>query len=106
VNASNGPTIDAYLDDLREAVALVSSQPGLAREGEAAMYGLMAKVPIRGLVAESIRDVMSGWYAPDAVEAGLGEDDEEGLMGMVNEHGDRIHAVLDAVNAVRDRVRR
>ena len=102
VNASNLPVMDAYLDDLREALATVAANPSLAREGEASMYGLMAKVPLRGLVVESVRDVMAGWYAPDAGAASLGGDDEDGLMGFVNQHSDKVHKVLDAVNSVRD----
>ncbi|NCG19657.1 MAG: aminotransferase class V-fold PLP-dependent enzyme, partial [Rhodobacterales bacterium] len=101
VNASNLPVMDTYLSDVREALAKVAANPSLAREGDAAMYGLMAKVPLRGLVVDSIRDVMAGWYAPDAGAASLGGDDTDGLMGFVNQHSDKVHKVLDAVNSAR-----
>ena len=45
VSSANVPVISRYLDDLREAVAHVVAHPELARQGEAAVYGLLAKVP-------------------------------------------------------------
>ena len=56
VNANNAPVVEAYLADLREAVDAVKANPELKREGEAAMYGMMAKVPVRGLVKHSVRN--------------------------------------------------
>ena len=105
VNASNSPVLDAYLEDLGDAVSLVRANPSLAREGEAAMYGLMAKVPIRGLVQHTVRQVMADMYAPDGgipdlAEVGT-EDGDGALLGLLRTHEDRLHAALDRIASAR-----
>jgi glutamate/tyrosine decarboxylase-like PLP-dependent enzyme len=96
-NASNLPVIDAYLADLAEAVAHVRANPDLAREGDAAVYGLMARVPLRGFVKSSVLDVMEKMYAPDAT--GAPDLEEDG--GMVQELATK---VLDTVDRVKARI--
>ena len=68
------------------------------------MYGLMAKVPVKSLVTETVREVMAGWYAPDAGDIGLSEEDDDGLMGFVNRHRETVDKVLDTVEKVRRRL--
>ena len=105
VNANNADAVDAYLADLAECVAHVKDHPELADEGEAAMYGMMAKVPIRGLVKHSIGKVMESMYSasgevPDLTKLGEGEDD--GLvMKLINKYGDQAMGVLDKLNELR-----
>jgi len=96
-NASNLPVIDAYLADLAEAVAHVRANPELAREGDAAVYGLMARVPLRGFVKSAVLDVMEKMYAPDATGAPDLEDDG----GMVQDIATK---VLDTVDRVKARI--
>ncbi len=96
-NASNLPVIDTYLADLAEAVAHVRAHPELAREGDAAVYGLMARVPLRGVVKSAVLDVMEKMYAPDATGAPDLEDDG----GMVQELATK---VLDTVDRVKARI--
>ncbi len=107
VNANNGPMIEAYLADIREAVAQVLANPSLAREGEAAMYGLMAKVPIRGLVGHTVRQVMADMYSPEGGVPDLAEvSNDDGPLGMLNGHEDTLHAALDKVASIRRAIRR
>ena len=109
-NASNAPVVDAYLADLAAAVEHVRAHPELASEGEAAMYGMMAKVPIRGIVAHSVREVIAGMYAPggdaspDLGAVGQGADDGP-LLKLIGEHGDKAMAVLDRLDRLRRRGR-
>lgn len=63
--AQHEPAIDAYLADLEEAVAIVRRDPSRRAKGHAAMYGLMAKVPIRGVVKSGVRKAMADMYKPD-----------------------------------------
>ena len=109
VNARNAPAIDEYLDDLKAAVATVKANPELKRSGEAAMYGMMAKVPVRGLVKHSVRKVMEGMYAPGGTApdmANLGQGDDDGLiLGLINKYGDQAQAALDKLDAARDRLK-
>ena len=110
VNANNAPVIDEYLDDLRAAVATVKANPELKRSGEAAMYGMMAKVPVRGLVKHSVRKVMESMYAPDGSApdmANLGQDDDDGfILGLINKYGDQAQTALDKLDAAKDRLKK
>ena len=62
--------VDAYLKDLREAVDVVRANPQLAQQGSAATYGMMAHVPLRGMVREKVLDLFVQMY-----RAGGGEID-------------------------------
>jgi glutamate/tyrosine decarboxylase-like PLP-dependent enzyme len=63
VTANHGPIVDEYLADLRACVAEVRSDPSLAKSGSAPMYGMAAKMPIRGFVARQVRKVMAEMYS-------------------------------------------
>jgi glutamate/tyrosine decarboxylase-like PLP-dependent enzyme len=64
VTANHAPVVDAYLADLRAAVAELRAAPELAREGRAAMYGMAATLPLRRLVASRVRATITELYAP------------------------------------------
>ena len=101
VNANNAEVADLYLEDLAACVARAVREPELSAEGEAAMYGMMAKVPLRGLVKHSVNKVMEAMYdgstdMPDL--SNLGDDPSAGpLLGFLNRHGDKALNVLDKV---------
>ena len=61
VTSNHAAIVDDYLRDLREAVA---ESPRFAREGTAPMYGMVAKVPLRRLVASRVRDTVARMYQP------------------------------------------
>lgn len=63
-NANNLQVVPQYLADLKEAAAYVRAHPELKKEGDAAVYGLMARVPVRGFVKNAVIDVMAKMYAP------------------------------------------
>ena len=110
VNANNAPVVDEYLSDLRGAVATVKANPELKKSGEAAMYGMMAKVPVRGLVKHSVRKVMETMYAPDGSApdmANLGEGDDDGfVLGLINKYGDQAQSALDMLDAAKGRLKK
>ncbi|MBX3156859.1 MAG: aspartate aminotransferase family protein [Deltaproteobacteria bacterium] len=62
VTANHAPIVDAYLADLRAAVADVQRDPALAKSGSAPMYGMAAKMPIRRLVAGQVRKMITEMY--------------------------------------------
>ena len=62
VTARHAEVTDAYLADLAEAVAMVRANPDLARAGHAAAYGMMAHVPLRGMVKARVLDTFAGMY--------------------------------------------
>src|SRR5690606_32210896 len=59
--------VDHYLSDLAASAAEVARDPSLVTGGTAPMYGMMAKVPVRGLVRQGVRRVLEAMYAPGAV---------------------------------------
>ncbi len=70
VTARHLAVVDAYLRDLKQSVAAVKADPTLADQGGAATYGLMAHIPLRGMVRQQVLDIFSGMY-----RAGGGEVD-------------------------------
>lgn len=62
----NQPVIDQYLADLQEALAFAKKHPEASGQGQAAMYGLMARLPGKKIVGKQVRDVMRQWYGAKA----------------------------------------
>jgi glutamate/tyrosine decarboxylase-like PLP-dependent enzyme len=103
VTSNHGPVIDDYLRDVREAVDFVKAHPEVSASGNAAMYGMMAKVPLRALVKKSVLGVMEALYGtsvepPDPDK--LGEADAGPLMKIVNQYGGVIDAALEKLQGV------
>jgi sphinganine-1-phosphate aldolase len=63
VTANHAPIVERYLADLRACNAEVLANPGLAKSGQAPMYGMAAKLPLRGLVASQVRKVIADMYS-------------------------------------------
>ena len=70
VTAQHLAVVDNYLSDLRAAVAAVKANPELAKQGGAATYGMLAHVPLRGMVKKKVLEMYSEQY-----RAGGGELD-------------------------------
>jgi len=70
VTAQHLKVVDQYLSDLTEAVATVKANPELAKLGGAATYGMMAHVPLRGMVKNKVLEMYSELY-----RAGVGSTD-------------------------------
>jgi glutamate/tyrosine decarboxylase-like PLP-dependent enzyme len=66
VTANHGAIVDDYLRDLAASVAEVRNDPALAKSGSAPMYGMAAKMPIRGFVTSQVRKVMADLHTRGA----------------------------------------
>jgi glutamate/tyrosine decarboxylase-like PLP-dependent enzyme len=77
ITAQHLPVIDAYLRDLRDAVATVKADTGLAGKGRAATYGMMAHLPLRGMVRHKVLELFANSYRaggpPLSLDASAGE---------------------------------
>ncbi len=105
--ANHKAIADRYLADVAAAVAEVVADPSLAKSGSAAMYGMMAKVPVRGMVAYSVRKVLEAMYAPGVIVPDLEATAGDGVVGKVLERvGPHLDRALDGVAALRARLRR
>jgi sphinganine-1-phosphate aldolase len=65
VTPRHAAVAEAYLADLREAVDIVRSNPDLANKGNAAMYGMVAHIPLRGMIKTQITKMMADLYGPE-----------------------------------------
>lgn len=104
--AAHAAIVDDYLADVRAAADEVRADPSLARAGTAPMYGMIGKVPVRGLVAQSVRKAMEAMYAPGVVVPDLTKAAGDGVAGrLMEKYGPQLDAVLDGVAAARARLR-
>ncbi len=100
--ASNEQSVDEFVADIEAAVAEVRANPALAEEGDAAMYGMMAKVPARGLVKFTVRRVMEAMYAPGAVDPDLNDlASSDPVLQRLDKYG---AVVLGAVDQAKDKI--
>ena len=82
VTAQHLQVVDEYLKDLRAAVATVKADPSLAEQGGAATYGMMAHVPLRGMVKKKVLEMYSEQYRAGGGELDLssGASDGNGIV--------------------------
>ena len=73
VTAQHDKVVAQYLRDLKEAVETVRANPELAKTGSAATYGLMAHVPLRGMVKQKVLDMFVSMYAAGGNELDVHE---------------------------------
>jgi glutamate/tyrosine decarboxylase-like PLP-dependent enzyme len=66
VTAQHLDVVDRYLADLGAAVAEVRADPALARQGSAATYGMLAQLPLRGMVRQQVREMFVRQYGRGA----------------------------------------
>jgi sphinganine-1-phosphate aldolase len=66
VTAQHLDVVARYLADLADSVAEVRADPSLARQGSAATYGMLAHLPLRGMVRQQVRDMFVRQYARGA----------------------------------------
>jgi len=78
VTPAHAAVADQYLEDLKKAVEFVKDHPDLASRGNAAMYGMIANVPFRGLIKKEVQKMMEKMYGPDC-EMPLDNPDKESL---------------------------
>ena len=95
VTAQHLQVVGSYLDDLLAAVETVKKHPELAKQGGAATYGMMAHVPLRGMVKKKVLEMYSEQYRAGGgeldlaagAESGIGSGDSKGLLdNLVNRY--------------------
>jgi hypothetical protein len=75
VTAPHEKVVDQYIADLKEAVEIVKAHPELADKGQAATYGLVAHLPLRGMVRKQVLDIFANSYKLNAEEIDLSDSD-------------------------------
>jgi glutamate/tyrosine decarboxylase-like PLP-dependent enzyme len=96
---------DEYLADLRASVEHVRAHPGLRSSGNAAMYGMMARIPFPFMVKGSVRKVMEAMYGPAGTDTDPMHTDDSAVTRFLTRHADTVMSVLDRLQALRTRRR-
>ncbi|HUX38368.1 MAG TPA: aminotransferase class V-fold PLP-dependent enzyme, partial [Rectinemataceae bacterium] len=83
VTPRHAEVVERYLADLAESVREVRDNPALKRQGDAAMYGMISRVPIRSAVAHEVLKMARSMYGGAAEplahsEARVSSDPSEG----------------------------
>jgi sphinganine-1-phosphate aldolase len=62
---TNLDVIGQYLNDLKESIVYATEHREAAAKGNAAIYGLMSRIPFRGMVEKSVKKIMEEMYGGD-----------------------------------------
>ncbi|MBV6653601.1 MAG: hypothetical protein KI786_07595, partial [Mameliella sp.] len=87
----NMPVLEAYIADLKAAVNFALSNPDAKTKGNAALYGLMARIPFRGMVEQNVRRMFEDLYGEpvtdleDSANTGDSMPEPAWWMGMLNQ---------------------
>jgi glutamate/tyrosine decarboxylase-like PLP-dependent enzyme len=95
LNPGHAAVAERYLSDLREAVEYVRVHPEASAEGSAPMYGMIAKLPLRGLVKKNVLAFLEKMYRadPDATTLTDASGNDDSTAGGV-EAGDDVPPIL------------
>ncbi len=87
VSPTHAAVTEKYLQDLRDSVAFVKAHPEMGTKGNAAMYGMVAHIPMRGMIKKNVLKLMEGMYGPDGelpdIEGAGQADDLATKLGMM-----------------------
>lgn len=101
------PIAESLVGDLAAAAAEVRADPTLAASGQAPMYGLMAKIPLRGMVRDSVMKVMESLYGPTGEAPDLAKlPDDAGVVDrLAHRFGPAAVEAMGRLEALGGRVR-
>lgn len=98
--------IKDFVSDLKVAVQIVKENPELNTSGQAAMYGMMAKIPFRGMIKSSVLSIMEKMYGPEAkIPDGEKSENVESWGDFVEKVGSNLLEVKRQVDGVVDKVK-
>ena len=98
ITAQHLEVMDAYLCDLRESVATVKAHPELAQTGSAATYGMMAHIPLRGMVKNRVLEMFAGMYKAGGAQMDLHA--ASGSGGAGGAHPGTLDALVERLAAL------
>ncbi len=99
VTAAHDKVVEKYIDDLSDAVKTALAHPELGDSGQAATYGMISHIPLRGMVRKQVMDMFSDSYKLNASEIDL--SDSEALTpgaGQENETAGKKSVLQRVIN--------
>jgi hypothetical protein len=106
VTMAHTESLEQYLKDLRLAVETVRCQPETNYEGKAAMYGMMAKIPFRGMLKKSVLTMMEQMYSAEGKMPGPKSGDPQNLMELAEKIGYSVLEVKREFDVVMEKVKK
>ncbi|MDW8246270.1 MAG: aspartate aminotransferase family protein [Sandaracinaceae bacterium] len=106
VMAHHEDHIDEYLSDINDSIAFLEGHPNYQVHGNAAIYGMAARLPLRGMVKQGVLDLMERLYGPKAGEPGhnpLVPEQRRGLHVLWEKYGPKALAWMERLGLRRDR---
>ncbi len=100
INPVHEEVYEEYISDLKKAVAYAKEHPELKMEGNAAMYGMMAKIPMKGMVKQELLKIMEKMYGPDNVMPG---DEEEEKDDFKSKLANGLVSIIDRIEEFRSK---
>ncbi|MEK7256618.1 MAG: aspartate aminotransferase family protein [Bacteroidota bacterium] len=77
---TNVEVIGQYVDDLKVALAFAKAHPEATAQGNAALYGLMARIPFRGMVEKNVRKIFEEMHGGRTGENNEAEVEKSGAL--------------------------
>lgn len=74
LTSSHKKIANKFINDLRDAVKEAKENPSLAKSGSAATYGMIANLPLQGVVKKQVLKLFSQMYGPDAKMIDMSDD--------------------------------
>jgi hypothetical protein len=81
VMPTNLPVIDKYVEDLQHAIEYSRLNPSASGSGNAAIYGMSARIPFRGMVKNNVRKIFENMYGAESTNDREGEEGSSKMIG-------------------------
>lgn len=105
ISPAHSEFMKEFVLDLKEAVETVKANPKLNTTGEAAMYGMMAKIPFRGMIKGSVMGIMEKMYGAKNQNIDEKSAEVETWGDMIEKVGANALEVKRHVDVVVDKVK-
>ena len=90
---------------LKEAIEVVKANPKLNTSGQAAMYGMMAKIPFKGMIKGSVMSIMEKMYGSKNQNLDDKSDEVESWGDLMEKVGANALEVKRQVDGVVEKVK-
>lgn len=97
--------IEDYINDIKEGIEWVKENPQIDPSGNAAMYGMMAKIPFKGMVYKAVQGVMENMYSREGRMPDEKNETPQSIMEFAEKLGGQALEVKRQVDVAIDKFR-
>ncbi len=106
VTMAHTKMVSKYLNDLKECVAYVKAHPEANTSGNAAMYGMMAKIPFRSMIKKSVHAMMQQMYSASGEMPQAQSDEPQNLKEFAEKLGYSLLEVKREWDIVKQKIKK